>query len=116
MDEDIRLNNEVKNFEQFVNEQTQFNNIKDLNIGDVVVLNYKNPSKDRDMDSSSILNNYVVINHIPENSTFVYGRFVNGHSITKIKPESINWDRTMHISQNDKDKYKEEMIHWNYLK
>ncbi len=117
MSEDIRkMIDKVKNFKQFVNEQTQTNDIKELNVGDVVILTYSTPPKYRDMYSSSIINNYAVITHIPENATFLYGRFVVGHSPTKIKPESINWEYTNRISEVDKEKYREEMKHWNFLK
>lgn len=90
-------------------EEQTFNDIKTLKVGDVVILKHSTPPKHRDMYSSSIINNYAIVTHIPENSTFIYGRFVVGHSPTKIKPESINWEYTNNISEIDKEKYKKEM-------
>lgn len=74
--------------------------IKNLKVGDYVILTHKTPPKHRDLYSSSIVNFRAVVTHIPENANFVYGRFVSGNFPTKIKQKSVNWKHTNNPALN----------------
>lgn len=85
------------------------NNVRNLTVGTVVVLQRLTPPKHRDMLSASIINAYAVVTHIPDNSDFVYGRFVIGNSQTKIKNGDVNWVETKKITDLEKEKYIKQM-------
>lgn len=57
-----------------------------LNVGDLVILSHTTTNWNKRLDFSDYL---AIITSKPMGAKFLYGRFINGNSPTKIKPESI---------------------------